>query len=56
MLGEEFVRVDRDVAGGFGGSVLQEIAGHPVAFAGGGKGFDGFAEVAGTRLRVPVPS
>src|SRR5450631_2599498 len=49
--GDEFVRIHRNVAGSFtaercgGGSVLDEVASHPVVLS-SRKTLDGFAEVA----------
>ena len=48
--GDEFIRIDGDVAGSLaaegcvGGSVLDEVAGHPVILA-SGEALNGFAEV-----------
>ena len=53
--GEELVGVNGDVTGVFGGSVFQGVASQPVVFAGGGEGFDGFAEVAGAVWRMDAP-
>ena len=53
---DELVRIDRKIVGvfaaegGFGRAVLEEIAGHPVIFAGAGEVFHGFAEIATVRL------
>ena len=53
---DQFVRVHRQIAGGLaaerrlGSAVLQEVAGHPVIFAGAGQILDRFAPVAAMQL------
>ena len=53
---DQLVRVHRHVAGvlaaegRLGGAVLQEVAGHPVVFAGAGQVLDRLAEVAAVQL------
>ena len=50
------MRIDRQIIRSLtserciGGSVLQEIAGHPVVFAGAGKIFDSLAPIAAMQL------
>ncbi len=52
------MRVHRQVAGvlaaelGFGRAVFQEVAGHPVVFAGAGEALDGFAEIPAVQFRA----
>src|SRR5215204_200807 len=54
---DELMRIDGDIVGGFcpedrfGGSVFQEIAGHPMVLAGAGKVLDRLAKVAAVQLR-----
>ena len=53
---DQLVGIHRHVAGvlaaegGFGGAVLQEVAGHPVVFAGAGQVLHGFAEIAAVQF------
>ena len=57
--GDQHVRVHRQIPGvlapesGRRGAVLQEIARHPVVFAGAGQVLDGLAEIAAVELGAP---
>ena len=55
---DQFVRIHRQIAGvlaaegRFRRAVLQEVAGHPVVFAGAGEVLDRFAPIAAMQLRA----
>src|SRR5204862_2719960 len=49
--GDQLVGVDGEVAGGERAAVLDEIAGHPVVYAGPGEVLDPLAEVSTVQLR-----